>query len=660
MNARFATTLLVIGSFTLAQSGSAETMPPSIEDSAQEPIRYIGDRVPDHRYYDGRLPHAVGVHHYQVYRANRAEPFDGDTAGWTYNHQPMLAYWNDTYYVQYLSNVYQEHAPPGKTQIVTSSDGRHWDKPVVVFPEYELPEINAGGLHVDAGMTSVMHQRMGFYVAPNGKFLTLGFYGYSLTPRHSPNAGTGLGRVVREINQDGSLGPIYFIRYNRHAGWNETNTRYPLYTDSPDAAFREACEALLADKLITLQWWEEDRGDDGFFSIVPGDVPGSQYFAADVTSSGGSGKAFNYYRRPDGAIVGLWKNKYAAISPDDGETWSKISKNRTLKTDGAKVWAQRTDNGEYILVHNQSATERNRYPMTSMTSTDGHTFDDLLSLRNDIPYRRYQGIHKRFGTHYYRGIIDGNGNPPGDATWVTYTVNKEDVWVARIPAGVTGIAAWPISQDFQDTADVMALNEWNIYEPSWAPLRIVADPHDADNLVLEMRDEEPVDYSRIERVLPESQTLSATFRVNAQQIPLGHALNIEFQDKHGARPMRIRLDTDWISVDHMDAEVPRPVPMQKQQWHTFELQLDSARQSYALSINGTMLGESIPFAVDVEALQRLVFRTGPYRGEIQPVVLAEATTDPAGINTEDIPGTEIRAAAAVYLIDDISIAPGID
>jgi len=33
---------------------------------------------------------------------------------------------------------------------------------------------------------------------------------------------------VREVEAEGTLGPIYFIRYNRHAGFNETNTAYPF------------------------------------------------------------------------------------------------------------------------------------------------------------------------------------------------------------------------------------------------------------------------------------------------------------------------------------------------------------------------------------------------------------------------------------------------
>ena len=33
----------------------------------------------------------------------------------------------------------------------------------------------------------------------------------------------------REILADGTLGPVYFIRLNRHNGWNETNTPLPLH-----------------------------------------------------------------------------------------------------------------------------------------------------------------------------------------------------------------------------------------------------------------------------------------------------------------------------------------------------------------------------------------------------------------------------------------------
>lgn len=63
------------------------------------------------------------------------------------------------------------------------------------------------------------------------------FYGHS----YNPFKEGGIGRVAREIKPDGTMGPIYFIRYSSHAQWNETNTAYPFYTKSKDKGFREAC-----------------------------------------------------------------------------------------------------------------------------------------------------------------------------------------------------------------------------------------------------------------------------------------------------------------------------------------------------------------------------------------------------------------------------------
>ena len=103
--------------------GCAEKTEVSPQASIEnEPIKYIGDRQPDKRFYDGALPHAVGVHHYQAFRANRSYPPEGGSSGWTYNHQPFLAYWNSKFYIQYLSDRFQEHTPPGRTLLMTGMD----------------------------------------------------------------------------------------------------------------------------------------------------------------------------------------------------------------------------------------------------------------------------------------------------------------------------------------------------------------------------------------------------------------------------------------------------------------------------------------------------------------------------------------------------------
>jgi hypothetical protein len=543
--------------------------------------------------------------------------------------------------------------------LVTSTDGLHWSRPQVLFPEYALPDIDFQGYHIPAGTKAVMHQRMGFYVAPNGRLLASGFYSFCPTPRFSPNAGQGIGRVVREIREDGSLGPVYFIRYNRHNGWNEGNTDFPFYKASPDTGFVAACDSLLANKLVTLQWWEEDRAKDGFYPIDPGDVRNAAYFAANITTSAGAGKAFCFFHRADGVVVGLWKNQYSALSPDEGRTWTKITLNKTLWDCGAKTWGQRTDDRRYALVYDHSATRNNRFPLVVMTSDDGHLFDDMLVVCGEVPPKRYFGLHKNPGPQYVRGIVEGNGNPPGDHMWIVFSMNKEDIWVGRIHVPVTGVVKEPVSENFENVRSVHDLELWNFYRPQWAPISIVMDQ--SGNRCLELCDEEPYDYALAERIFPEARRVSVHLRLNPVQVSRGYHLAIEVQDPKGTRPMRVRIDRDWLSMDLRRIKAPHPIPIELNHWYAIQLELDCDRQAYDLFVNGERIGKDVRFAERVDVLQRLVLRTGPYRGHVTPPDVAEeGQPSPSGFESEDLPGADEPAPPCVYWIDDVRITPALE
>ncbi len=626
-------------------------MPPPIEQSWREPVKYIGKRNPDPRFYDGKLPHAVGVHHVQVFRSNRSQPLGSDTVGWTYAHQPYLAYWKGQFYLQFIQGLVEEHNPPTRTLMLSSEDGYRWSNPIIVFPEYELPEIHDDEAIIPAGTKAVMHQRMGWYVAQNGRLLVSGFYGYAATPRRAPNTGNGLGRVVREVYEDGSLGPIYFVRYNRHAGWGEHNTRFPFYTASPDKGFIEACNLLLSNKLITLQWWEEDRAEDGFYPLNPSQVVEPDAPTGKVTTSAGAGKAFCFYRRPDGAIVGLWKNQYSSLSPDNGLTWRPIVKNKTLWTTGAKTWGQRTDDGRYVIVHNQSPTRRNRFPMAALVGEDGHLFDRIFALRGEVPPRRYQGLHKNPGVQYFRGIIEGNGNPPGDEMWITYSVNKEDIWISRTRVPITESVQSELAETFDSVASIKELSLWNLYIPAWAPITIVADRATGDRY-LQLRDEEPYDYCYAERIFPKSSTKTIQFRFQGERLPQGYAVEIELQDQDGNRPLRLRIDKEWLSFDLGKVEA-EPIKIAPARWHHVVLKIDCAAKQYRLQLDSKDYPEAIPFNEAADNVERIVFRTGPYRNHVPPEVAEAGAPKQSGFDCEDLPGSERKAPLIVFNLDDL-------
>ena len=640
--------LFLFGIF-LSNPAAVAKMPPSIKESAREPIKYVGGVKCDKRYYDGRLRYAIGVHSYQAMRSNRTKPPEGGMIGWTYNHQPYLCYWNGRYYLEYLSNLTGEHVPPGRTLLMTSKDGLNWSNPRVLFPKYALPHINGdypdiGHVELPAGTFSVMHQRMGFYIAPDGRLLTLAFYSFCPTPFRGPNNGQGLGRVVREVYEDGTFGPIYFIRYNRHAGWNEKNTNYPFYKESKDKGFIKACDDLLADKLMTLQWQEEDMADDGFFAIGVKD----QY------------KAFSWCHRPDDVVVGVWKNQKSALSPDNGKSWTRIRENKSLMCCGAKTWIQKTDDGRYALVYNHSATEANRFPMTVMTSDDAHIFDDLLCLNGEVPPMRFFGMHKNYGTQYFRGIVEGNGNPPGDYIWNTYSVNKEDIWVTRTPVPIRGTVAQHFSQDFEKASDESELSMWNLYMPRWAPISIVEDPaplssgedRKGGNKCLELRDEEPYDYGIAQRAFPESKKVTVEFKIYIAKVGSSF-LSVEVQDKSGYRPMCLRFDDRFLMMDRFNVD-PDPLPIEVGKWYHIKMELDCGKNEYSLYVNGKEIHDDIEFARTdrVKSLERLVFRTGPWRGDVRQFIMEREPATKA-IYVEDLYGTDDKSPVSIYLIDDV-------
>lgn len=643
--------------FVAITCGFAQKMPPSLEESMREPIIYSEGLEPDARYFDGGLPHAVGIHNYQAFRANRINPTEiGSETGWTYNHQPYLCYWNDKFYLQYLSGEFQEHTPPTRVLLMTSKNGMDWSSPEVVFPTYDLPEINTNIGYLPSGTKAVMHQRMGFYVAPNGKLLTLAFYSYTLSPRHSPNAGQGIGRVVREVKADGTYGSIYFIRYNSHNGFNETNTNFPFYKKSKDKDFIEACDALLKDKLVTLQWWEEDRGKDGFYNVDPADVEGADYFSETITTSRGAGKALSYYHRPDGIVVGIWKNQWSALSKDEGLTWTPFTQNKTLNPTGAKVWGQKLDDKRYALVHNQTAGFRNRYPMVVMVSEDGHDFHQMLALQADIPPRRYQGIHKRIGAQYFRGINEGNGNPPGDELWVTYSVNKEDIWLSRVSVPIAGEVNQNVVQNFDNINTVQDLKWWNLYTPLWAPISIIQDPNNF-NKILELRDEDPYDYAKAERVFPKSKKVKITFDLKIASNQQGHALEVEIQNQGNARPIRLRVDKSELMFDRHQVPVD-PVPISTDKWFKISLEIDADSQNYDAFVDSMLVRKNIPFANDVETsvVERIVFRTGPYRGYTDAIFAQQGAPMAGGLTIEDLPASGIKVPPCIYWIDNLEIS----
>jgi hypothetical protein len=648
--------LLLVG---LCGTISAQSSPPSVEPDTvpgtpEEPVRVLNGKI-DLDRHDGGLSPVVGTELIQVMRANRTHPEWAEGFGFTYNHAPMICYWNRTFYIEWLSNAYGEQVAPGHTLVATSTDGRTWNKGKVLFPIYyfDVPPFRNS---TSEPSMAIMHQRMGFYVAPNGRLLVLAFYGWD-----NPFGPGGVGRVVREAYKDGTYGPIYFLKYNQHfkqsfgseipkdnSGWNEENTSNPFtsgdapmpvlyYKHSPDRGFIEACDALLADRLKTMQWWEEEGDPATMFKGPPSTrFPNGRMMRWEAPS---------VYHRKDGAAVSVWKWSGAALSSDEGKTWSNVEAVPSIITAGAKVWGQKTTDGRYVLAYNPAKDGYHRWPLAVVTGDDGITFDHMLLVDGDVYPRRYMGRAKDFGFQYVRSISEGNGTPPGTDMWLTYST-KEDIWVARVPVPIRDSVQGPVSDNFDNIGVGAEIKDWNIRRGPWVPVGIVAFPS-ARNKSLQLEDRDPYNYATAERVFAQGASKTISVRVYAHQANTGQ-LNMEVLDHGGNRAVRLVFGADGHVRISDGPKSEDAGPYKANTWYSLTIKVFAANGKYDATLNGKLIARSASFMEPASDVNRLCLRTG------------DLFTEPTRETSRDIGGRDVVNAgepvpAAVYNIDDVSV-----
>ena len=673
--------------------------------SAQE-IHYSGTTLSNPYLLDGGLQPAIGVHNIQTMRASRSRGLEApmgtticpaketvlypaeDSKGWTYNHQPMMAYWQGRFWMHFLSDPLGEHIPSSITWMQSSVDGYNWTAPEILFPEYTLPAdildgtrkvYNPdGSLHKVStieqfpnifkreGLKAVMHQRVGWYVSSaetSSRLLAIGNYGLCLHKKDDPNDGDGIGRVVREVFPDGTLGPVYFFYYNH--GWDASNTNFPFYTKSKDKKFRKAVEEILSSPLYWMQFVEECDRQDPHLPID------KEY------------KAFNYYTLPDGkTIVSLWKHALTSHSEDGGVTWDTlVHRAPGFVNSNAKIWGQRLTDGMYATVYNPSEF---RWPLAISLSADGLDYQTLNLVHGDISMMRYGGNYKSNGPQYVRGILPafaghraadgktwlshplaGNGVPCDSDLWVTYSVNKEDMWVAHIPVPVrTRATSHSRKGEIADAKTLADLTEWNLYSPVLAPISL-KEGLSKDNkpqAELVLSDADPFDYAKADRLFPAVRHLRATFDITPSQNDHGE-LQIEFCDAEGNPCSRICWQADGLVTIKTGARYTTllkdynpNVTYQVTADFNLGTRMIEAHITAITDAQGKELNwkerksfnkRAILYA-PISQIERLTFRTGPRRTDLTPDTKADRT------EYEDLPDAEALDPKASFALTNVT------
>ena len=595
-------------------------------------IHYTGQTLSNPNRHDGGLSPVVGVHNIQILRANREHPSAQNGNGWTYNHQPMMAYWNDQFYIHYLCDPKDEHVPPSHTMYQTSKDGYTWTDPQILFPEVQVPEgfQKPNRKVVAHNLVAIMHQRVGWYVSKSDQLWALGNYGVAFDKKDDPNDGNGLGRVIREVKKDGTLGPIYLIYYNgnygSHVKRGDYQSIFPYYTKAPKDV-RTACQEILANPRYRMQWVEEaDRKDP----LIP---LHKEY------------KAYCDYTLPDGQIAALWKHALTSTSADGGLTWAQpVERAKGFVNSNAKIWGQRLSDGTYATVYNPSEY---RWPLAISLSKDGYEYTTLNLVQGEVPPMRYGGNYKSYGPQYVRGIQEGNGMPKDSDLWVTYSMNKEDMWVAHIPVPIQTEAhrhadgsEFAPDGETAGSSPLSRLTTWNIYSPVYAPVSL------SDGW-LTLKDSDPFDYARVERKIPATKELKVAFDLKAGQKDHG-LLQIEFLDQHGTACSRIELTPDGIMRCKGGARYGNLLKYEADKTYHIEAVLSVSKRMIEVFADGKKVGQRMFFA-PVEAIERIMFRTGSERRF--PDIDTPADWD------DVLPNAGEREPEATFAISAFSTAP---
>jgi hypothetical protein len=334
--------------------------------------------------------------------------------------------------------------------------------------------------------------------------------------------------------------------------------------------------------------------------------------------------------------VALWKYALTSISKDQGKSWQY----NPVRAPGfvnanAKIWGQKTSDGKYATVYNPSEF---RWPLALSVSNDGLNYNNLLLVNGEISLMRYGGAYKSYGPQYVRGIQEMDGTPPGGNMWVTYSMNKEDMWVSRIPVPVLEKVGTHINDVFDSMKDNEELNSWNIYSPLWCKTTI---GKNNNRKALVLKDSDPFDYAKAERVFPNSKKIMVEFSVTPQQDNYGN-LEIELTDAKGTPCLRLVLDSSGSITTKAGYRNKSLAEYKAGETMKLKIELNTTTRFYTCSINDEKASNNLCFA-PVESVERVVFRTGNTRRFPD----ADTPTD----QMYDLPGADKRDKEAVYFIN---------
>lgn len=227
--------------------------------------------------------------------------------------------------------------------------------------------------------------------------------------------------------------------------------------------------------------------------------------------------------------------------------------------------------------------------------------------------------------------------------YLTYSMNKEDIWVSRIPVPITGRVEAHTKDDFDAMQPRTFVPGWNVYSGVWSrvSLETIHEPGHPDHNALRLRSKDPYDYASATRVFPESDKVRIHAAVMPRQNYFGR-MEIDLTDGRGVCVYRVILDSDrTVKLKHGNGFTVAGVYGGTLDMHW---EVDCVERTVTFWCNGVDK-QTWKFFNSAETVERLVFRTGKKR--LRPYLDEDREFEPAA----DLPGAgEPTIQESIYYI----------
>ena len=389
-------------------------------EPSASPVRW-GVPLPQEGKTNYGYPILRGVESFQIYRAT---PLTG-----VYSHHSQIGHFRGTFFASWTNQEWGEDGPGQRVLCSLSPNGRNWKPPFVCLP-------SMGGMRKPERYGRVLTSEA--WVVVGGKMYVVADVNDKPGPTNKIASGyettksgqkrmlfdrrVGWGRVARSVAPNGDMGPIFWLVDDPPAPMEG----FPNYPDAHDPQFREVAaqiNGILAKPLRMPAWdflnhTDRPRSDDDHEMCEP-----------------------TVYRRSDGVLVKLSRDcgphgsrrLYASLSKDGGKEWSTPARTN-IPDSPSKAVSGTLPNGLNYLIGNQVPISAHgvRDPLVISLSRDGKVFDWAAAILQGGPPLRYPGHAKNHGFQYPSALVLGK------MLWVIYSINKEDVAIARIPLAEIG------------------------------------------------------------------------------------------------------------------------------------------------------------------------------------------------------------------------------